>query len=136
MIEEDFYATIKLKSTEEIFAKVAVTEENDSIFLLVSNPVLISKIEKNNVYGYKFEQWIKTSNNMFLLKLDDVLLISESYDNNMIGMYDSFIREMNFYTSKNNTIDSSRSYKLNKKMGYIANIKEAKLMLENLYKNS
>ena len=29
MIEDDFYATLKLKSGEEIFAKVAASEEED-----------------------------------------------------------------------------------------------------------
>ena len=33
-IEEDFYATVKLKSGEEIFAKVAATEEEDRTLLL------------------------------------------------------------------------------------------------------
>jgi hypothetical protein len=132
MIEEDFYATIKLKTSEEIFAKVAVTKENDHTFLLVSNPVIISKIERNNLYGYKFEPWIKTSNNIFLLKLDDILLISESYDELIIKMYDSFVEDLQLNDYKNNP----KVYKLNKKMGYIANIKEAKILLENIYKNS
>ena len=47
-------------------------------------------------------------------------------------MYDSFVQESCFNDQNNN----SRVYKLNKKMGYIANIKEAKLLLEDIYKNS
>ena len=40
MIEDDFYCTIKLKhSGEEIFAKVAASEEEDRTMLIVSNPV-------------------------------------------------------------------------------------------------
>ena len=42
MIEEDFYCTLKLKySGEEIFAKVAASDEEDRTMLLVSNPVVI-----------------------------------------------------------------------------------------------
>ena len=33
MIEDDFYATVKFKSGEEIFAKVAATEEEDRTML-------------------------------------------------------------------------------------------------------
>ena len=33
MIEDDFYATLKLKSGEEIFAKVAASEEEDRTIL-------------------------------------------------------------------------------------------------------
>ena len=41
MIEDDFYATIKFKSGEEIFAKVAASEEIDRTILLVSNPIIV-----------------------------------------------------------------------------------------------
>ena len=34
MLEDDFYATIKLKSGEEIFAKVAAEEEPDRTILV------------------------------------------------------------------------------------------------------
>ena len=33
MMEDDFYATIKLKSGEELFAKVAASEEEDRTIL-------------------------------------------------------------------------------------------------------
>ena len=62
MIEEDFYATIKFRSGEEIFAKVAASEEQDRTMLLVSNPVVIEEVKmRNQCMGYKFEHWIKTS---------------------------------------------------------------------------
>ena len=41
MIEDDFYATLKLKTGEEIFAKVAATEEDDRTLLLVTNPIIV-----------------------------------------------------------------------------------------------
>ena len=44
-MEDDFYATIKLLSGEEIFAKVAATEEDDRTLLLVSNPVVVNEIK-------------------------------------------------------------------------------------------
>ena len=40
MIEDDFYATIKLKSGEEIFAKVAASEEGEKTMLIVGRPLL------------------------------------------------------------------------------------------------
>jgi len=44
MMEDDFYATIKFKSGEEIFAKVGYSEEEDRIFLLLETPITIEKI--------------------------------------------------------------------------------------------
>ena len=79
MIEDDFYATIKLKSGEEIFAKVAASEEDERTMLIVSNPVVIGEIKvQSNMVGYKIEPWLKTTkDDMFFINLDDVLTMSE-----------------------------------------------------------
>ena len=129
-IEEDFYATIKLKSGEEIFAKVAASEEEDRTMLIVSNPIVISEIKgRNGIAGYKIEPWLKTTTeDMFILKLDDVLTLSESSDIEMIMMYQSYVRQS--YKEKRN------QSKLNRRMGYISNINDAKELLEKLFKNS
>ena len=44
MIEEDFYATLKLNSGEEIFAKVAASEEENRTMLILHSPIKISEI--------------------------------------------------------------------------------------------
>ena len=69
MLEEDFYATIKLKSGKEIFAKVAAEEESDRTILVVSNPVTINEIKgRVGTIGYKVEPWLKTStDDMFFI---------------------------------------------------------------------
>ena len=62
MIEDDFYATLKLKSGEEIFCKVASTEEENETILLVSNPIIVHEVKgRVGVIGYKIEPWLKTS---------------------------------------------------------------------------
>ena len=43
-IEDDFYATIKLKSGEEVFAKVAASEEEDRTMLIFHSPVTVIEI--------------------------------------------------------------------------------------------
>ena len=45
MIEDDFYCTLKLKSGEEIFAKVAASDEDDRTMLLISNPIIVSEVK-------------------------------------------------------------------------------------------
>ena len=89
MIEEDFYCTLKLKTGEEIFAKVAASEEDDRTMLLVSNPIIIQELKgKMGVVGYKIEPWLKTTtDDMFILNMSDVLTMSESSDVEMIMMY-------------------------------------------------
>ena len=128
MIEDDFFATIKFKSGEEIFCKVASSEEEDKIMLLVADPVIIAEIKgRTGVVGYKVEPWLKTtSEDMFVMNMDHVVTISESNDMEIIMMYQNFIRQ----SSK----ERGNEELLNKEMGYIANVNDAKELLEKLYK--
>ena len=82
MIEDDFYGTIKFKNGEEIFAKVAASEEEDRTMLIVHTPVMVSEVKtKGGVVGYKVEPWLKTSReDMFIINMDNVLTLSESGD--------------------------------------------------------
>ncbi len=129
-IEEDFYATVKLKTGEEVFAKVAASEEEDKTILIVSNPIIVNEIKgRTGVIGYKIEPWLKTTKeDMFIINLEDVLTLSESSDIEMIMMYQTYVRQ----SSKEGTNQS----KINRRMGYIANVNDAKEILEKLYKNS
>ena len=70
-IEDDFYATIKLKCGDEIFCKVAASEEDDRTMLIVSNPIVIEEVSvRGTVTGYKFEPWLKsTKEDMFIMKM-------------------------------------------------------------------
>ena len=130
MIEDDFYATIKFKSGEEIFAKVAASEEIDRTILLVSNPIMVNEVQgKKGVMGYRIEPWLKTTKeDMFMIDLKEVLTMSESSDVEMITMYQRWLRD----TSK----IKSDEPKLSREMGYIANVNDAKDILEKLYKSN
>ena len=81
MIEDDFYATIKFKSGEEVYAKVAASEEDTRTMLLVSNPITIVEVKtRAGVAGYKVEPWLKTTReDLFIINLDDVLTICLLY---------------------------------------------------------
>ena len=131
MIEDDFYATLKFKSGEEIFCKVASTEEEDETLLLVSHPVIITEVKgRVGIVGYKLEPWLKTTtDDMFLINIKDVLTMSESNDTEMMTMHQQFMRKNNIPG------DGSSKYKLDRKLGYISNINDAKDILEKLYKS-
>ena len=51
-MEDDFYATIKFKNGEEIFAKVAVSEEEDRTMLVLSNPVMATEVKAKGCLLY------------------------------------------------------------------------------------
>jgi hypothetical protein len=129
-MEDDFYASIKLISGEEIFAKVSVCEEDDRTLLLLSNPVTLEevKMKKWGTIGYKVEPWLKTSSDdMFIIDMSRVVTISESSNFEVIGVYQQYVRDSD--------IDESSSREsLNREMGYISSVLDAKEVLEKLYK--
>ena len=129
MKEEDFYATIKFKSGEEIFALVGYSEEEDRTFLLLESPITIEKIRnRGGVQGFRVEPWLKTSKeDLFVVNIDDVLTLTESHDLETIAMHETFFQQYDKFNIEK---------KLNRKMGYISTIKEAKMSLEKLYNNS
>ena len=129
-IEEDFYATIKLKTGEEIFAKIAASEEEDRTMLIISSPIVVSEIKnRSRTVGYKVEPWLKTTkDDMFIINLSDVLTLSESSDIEMIMMYQSYVRQSN--REENNQPRMSR------RMGYVSNVTDAKEILEKIFKLS
>ena len=129
-IEDDFYATIKLKSGEEIYAKVAASEEENRTMLIIHSPITILEIKsKGGIVGYKVEPWLKTTrDDMFIINLDDVLTLSESSDIQMIMMYQNFLRD--------SEKEGNNQSKMSRRMGYISNVNDAKEILEKIYKDS
>ena len=127
-IEDDFYATIKLKSGEEVFARVAASEEEDRTMLIVHTPVTVSEIKnKSGLVGYKVEPWLKTTrDDMFLIDMNNVITLSESTDMEMIIMYQHFLKDAQR--------QPHQQHKLNRRMGYISNVKDAKENLEKIFK--
>ena len=127
-IEDDFYATIKLKSGEEVFARVAASEEEDRTMLIIHTPVTFSEIKnKGGLVGYKVEPWLKTTKeDMFIVNMDNVITMSESSDMEMIIMYQHFLRD--------SQRDLQNQHKLNRRMGYLSNVNDAKENLEKIFK--
>ena len=129
-MEDDFYATIKFKNGEEIFAKVAASEEEDRTMLVISHPITTVEIkQRGQMVGYKVEPWLKTTkDDMFIINMDNVLTMSESSDVHMINMFQQFVQD--------SSRDKKGQPKLSRKMGYISSVNDAKDILEKLYRSS
>ena len=129
-MEDDFYATLKFKNGEEIFAKVAASEEDNRTMLVVHNPVLVSEIKgRNGIMGYKVEPWLKTTReDMFIINMDNFLTLSESSDVEMIMMHQNFVRD--------SEDDAKNRSKLSRRMGYLGTVNDTKEILEKLFKKS
>tara|TARA_B100000287_G_C20304565_1_gene651293 strand:- start:102 stop:494 length:393 start_codon:yes stop_codon:yes gene_type:complete len=127
-MEDDFYATIKFKSGEEIYAKVAASEEEGRTMLVITHPITVAEVKSRaGTVGYKVEPWLKTTReDMFIINMADVLTLSESSDVEMISMYQRFVQD--------SARDRRHQPKLSRQMGYISSVNDAKDILEKLYK--
>ena len=129
-MEDDFYGTIKFKNGEEIFAKIAASEESDRTMLVIHHPITVCEVKaRAGTVGYKVEPWLKTTReDMFIINMDNVLTMSESSDIHMINMYQQFVQD--------SARDKRGQPKLSRKMGYLSSVNDAKDILEKLYKSS
>ena len=65
---------------------------------------------------------------MFLINIEDVLTMSESSDIEMIMIYQNYLRQ--------STKEKNNESKINRRMGYLANVNDAKEILEKIFKSS
>jgi len=130
MMEEDFYATIKLVSGEEVFSKVCPCEEEDRILLILDNPIMIEMvhIRQLGITSMKVNPWIRYSDDsMFIIDMENVLTMSEVKNLELIKIHNKFVKEK--YKKTNKTTPSQN-------MGYVSSVAEARVLLEKLYKSN
>ena len=125
-MENEFYASIKLVSGEEIFSIVCPTEEDDRTLLILENPVIIEPISSKTqgIVGYKIRPWMNIpEDDIYIIDMDKVITMTEICDKNIIRIYQKFIK---------NTSQVS----LEKGMGLISKVDEARKVLEKIYNSN
>ena len=133
-MSDKFLAVIKLKTGEEVIAKIEPSPELDVIVL--DCPAMVSHsgfTRKPGVSIIKIEPWIKTGQETtYIVKMSNVITTCEVNDEDVIKAYNKFV---NAYYENEFPIKKSSS-KMTKEMGYISNVKDARKSLENIFKNS
>jgi len=128
-MEEEFYAVVKLKNTEEFFAKVCPTVEEEKEVILLLHPITIEYVKTKKGPAYSVQPWIKIGDeSMFVINKEDVLTMSEIEDTELIEMHDKYVatREQTRYNEE----------KISSTMGYVGTVSEAKDRLERIYNGS
>ena len=123
MMEEDFYATIKLVTGEEIFASVCPFLEDDKTFLILDNPIIIIPIQNKSskLMGYKVTPWINISDDdMHIIEMKNIVTITEINSTEIISVHQKYSR------------NTSR-VEVTKSMGLISKVNEARELLEKIY---
>jgi len=123
---DEFLASIKLVSGEEILSKVVIDSE-DSQKIMIDNPVICQEVRSpgaNIPMGYKFEPWMKlTDEECFILNLDKVITLSEIKDEMVLDTYSQIVRNGFKRTHPD----------LNREMGYINSVEKSRNIIEKLY---
>ena len=126
---DEFYASLKLTSGEEILALVMVDNSGVPENIVVSNPVVCEEIRSSGTnipMGYKFEPWMKlTDDDTFVISLKKVITISQINSTELINTYKDLV-EHGFKATNPD---------LTKDMGYINSVSKARDILEKLYKS-
>ena len=133
-MSDKFLAVVKLKTGEEVIAKVELAPELDVISL--DSPAMVghsSFTRKPGISIIKIEPWIKTGRERtYIVEMSNIITTCEVSDNDVIKAYNKFVKA--YYETEN--IIKKPKPKMTKEMGYISNVKDARKSLENIFKNS
>ena len=133
-MSDKFLAVVKLKTGEEVIAKIEPSPELDVIAL--DCPAMVghsSFTRKPGVSVIKIEPWIKTGRETtYIVKMSNVITTCEVSDKDVIKAYNKFVKA--YYETE--PLTEKPKPKMTKEMGYIANVKDARKSLENIFKNS
>ena len=133
MKDQEFLATLKLVSGEEVISMVLYLEDEDKV--LLSNPFSVEQSRQKQgqleITGFSFKEWVMASfDDMYIIGRDHIITITE---------VEGPIKE--FYEKNLEKIQSHKQLlhkpnKLPRKSWYLGSIIETKNTLENIYKKS
>ena len=136
-MEEDFIATIKLTTGEELISKVSYMPDDDS--LVLEHPMEVSKVDdtrKNiRVAGFALSEWIhSTFDHMFILPKKHVLTMTEVEDKNIQNFYTQSVERHTVELTQFK--ESQVPNQFTRDMGHLGSVNKTKQALEDLYKRS
>jgi len=132
-MEEEFYATIKLISGEELVAKVCYLPDEDKIML--ESPMVVENAKQKKghleVSGFALREWVSaTFEDMFIIKRDHVLTMIE-VEGEIVDFYEKTLKRLESGKSL-----AGRGDKLPRTSGYVGSVKKMKKTLEEIFKKS
>jgi len=136
-MEEEFLATLKLITGEELISKVCYMPDEDSFIL--ENPLEVTHIDqqKKNVRinGFSLSEWIhSTFDHMFILPKQHIVTMTEVEDSRIEKFYNESVEK--HITQLTSFKEAFESKKFSRTMGHLGSVKETKDYLEQIFKRS
>jgi len=127
---EEFYCILKLVSGEELFSLISVDENDGDPIIILQSPVIMKMHQSPNRSYIKIKPWMElTDEDLYFMKLDKVITMTETNDKKLIEIYNHYL--------DSDTIDvykPSGKVDISNDMGYISSVEEARNKLEDLFK--
>jgi hypothetical protein len=132
-MEEEFFATVKLITGEEIVSKVVYLEDEDKVML--ENPLQVDSAKQRKgaleISGFSFREWVcATFDKMFIINRNHIITISE-IEGPIVEFYKETLQRMENGKSLN-----SKGGKLPRGSGYLGSVTDMKKSLENIFNKS
>ena len=125
---DEFVASIKLVTGEEILTKVIVNQDTADETVIIENPLICEEVRSHGAnipLGYKFEPWMKMSEeDVFIIHMTSIITMSEIKEKQVIVTYNEVVKKGFQRTDPN----------LTREMGSIGTVKDCRDMIEKLYK--
>ena len=129
---DDFYASIKLISGEEIVASVSIDETNEDHVIIAHSPVVM-KMLHGGAY-VKIQPWMELADDdMFIFTIDKIITMSEIRDKKIIAIYEKYMEDDAKGSLDVNQLQGNIEVKVSNKMGYISTVEDAREYLEDVF---
>ena len=126
---EEFYGVIKLITGEELFSTICIDENDGDPIIMLQNPVIMKMLQNPNGQYVKIKPWLELpTDDMFLIKYDKIVTMTEIAESQMIHFYQKYLNE-----SDECDFEFDGRVKLNEKLGFITTVDDARKNLERIY---
>ena len=126
---EEFHGVIKLITGEEIFAMISIDENDGDPIIMVQDPVIMKVLQNHTGQYVKVRPWLELpEDNIFLLKYDKIITMTEVKDKQMIQFYKRYLNDGDL------DMEFDGRVKLNTNLGFVTTVEDALRKLEEVYK--
>ena len=129
---EEFHAVLKLITGEEIFALVAIDENDGDPIIMLQSPVIMKMMQNPTGQYVKIKPWLELpEDDIYLIKYDKIITMTEISDGQIIMFYEKYLNE-----STECDFELDGRVTLNPKMGLVSTVEDARQRLENIYRDN
>tara|TARA_B100000963_G_scaffold285788_1_gene254762 strand:- start:7 stop:441 length:435 start_codon:yes stop_codon:yes gene_type:complete len=127
---EEFYCILKLVSGEEIISLINIDETGDDPIIIAQSPLVMNVHFGPDGGSYiKVKSWMDLSDeDIFLIKPDKVITMTETKDQKLIDIYHDFIED-----DGQDIFRTTGRINMTTEMGLVGKVSDARIKLETIF---